>query len=76
MLLGLFRSVGECVSDSPKVVHFGRIRYGLSIESEKSMQLRFPGLYYIYRSSMIQVTITDLTEKNPWLFSFYLSLSG
>lgn len=39
MLVGLFKSVCWCMSDSPKVVYFRRIRHRSSIESEESAQL-------------------------------------
>ncbi|KAH0757141.1 hypothetical protein KY290_020634 [Solanum tuberosum] len=40
MLLGLFKSANWCVSDSPIVVYFWRIRDGCGIKSEESAQLR------------------------------------
>lgn len=48
MLLGLFKNINGRVSDSPKVVHFWRIRYGCGIRSEDSTQLRLKDLENIY----------------------------
>ncbi|KAG5625885.1 hypothetical protein H5410_011103 [Solanum commersonii] len=39
MLLGLFNNVKGCVSDSPKVVYYWRIRHRCGIESEEFAQL-------------------------------------
>uniref|UniRef100_M1C2S3 Uncharacterized protein n=1 Tax=Solanum tuberosum TaxID=4113 RepID=M1C2S3_SOLTU len=39
MLLGLFKSVNEYVSDSLEVVYLWGIRHGCDIESEESAQL-------------------------------------
>lgn len=40
MLLALFKNINGCVSDSPKLAYFRRIRHGRGSESEESAQLR------------------------------------
>ncbi|KAG5586645.1 hypothetical protein H5410_047079 [Solanum commersonii] len=40
ILLGLFKNANGCMSDSPKIVYFWRIRDECGIKSEESAQLR------------------------------------
>lgn len=62
--LGLFKKVNGCVSDSPIVVYYWRIRHGCGIESEESAQLDISILILIccsIKESMALVTRIPVT---------------
>ncbi|KAG5581637.1 hypothetical protein H5410_052264 [Solanum commersonii] len=57
MLLGLFKSANGCMSDSPKVVYFWRIRDRCGIKSEESAQLSLEGDFRFLFSRFVSMAI-------------------
>ncbi|KAG5616016.1 hypothetical protein H5410_015840 [Solanum commersonii] len=62
MLFGLFKNVNGCVSDSPKVVYFWRIRHEGGIKSEESTQLTVYANLYPYLMEVEAVSEGPLAQ--------------